>query len=196
MGTWPRPWRILKNMNDKLKAVKTKYGLTDEIDMDVGRQGSRVTGRMFSKLMDMLSEEEIASGSGFEIFEDLIIAQLLWVDDVVSLAVGTNDQKAVLGRLDQFGKYHKLMWGQQKCQVMKVGKHKKDANNEWKIGEMPISETKSYRYLGDIITDDGKNAKNLENRRNKTISTTISIKTIVTNDVFREIGTAVIMEFS
>ena len=91
MGTWPRPWRILKNMNDKLKAVKTKYGLTDEIDMDVGRQGSRVTGRMFSKLMDLLSEKEIASGRGFEIFEDLIIALLLWVDDVVSLAVGTRD---------------------------------------------------------------------------------------------------------
>ena len=55
-------------MNDKLKAtVKTENGLTDEIDMYVGgRQGSRVTGRMFSKLMDLLSEEEIASGRGFQ----------------------------------------------------------------------------------------------------------------------------------
>ena len=77
---------------------------------------------------------------------------------------------------------------------MKVGKHDKSGNNGWKIGEMPISKTKSYRYLGDIITDDGKNTKNLENRRNRTISTTISIKTIATNDVFRDIGTAVLMQ--
>ena len=149
---------------------------------------------MFSKLMDLLSEEALASGRGFQMFEDLSIALLLWMDNVVSFADGTKEQWSVLGRLDQFAKDHKLKWGQEKCQVMKVGKHDKNGNNEWKIGEMPISETKSYKYLGDIITNDGKNTKNLENRRNRTISTTISIKTIATNDVFRDIGTAVLMQ--
>ena len=77
---------------------------------------------------------------------------------------------------------------------MKVGKHRNNTNDEWKIGDMTINETKSYKYLGDIITEDAKNTKNLESRRNKTISTTISIKTIASNDIFREIGTFVLID--
>ena len=95
-------------------------------------------------MMDLLSEEALATDTGFKIFENIIIAFLLWVDDVVSFAEGTNEQWSVLNHLDQFAKDHKLRWGKEKCQVMKVGKHKKDDNNEWKIGEMTISETKSY----------------------------------------------------
>ena len=103
-------------MNSELKAkVKTKYGLTEEIDMEVGgRQGSRVTGHMFSKRMDLLSEEALATDTGFKIFENLIIAFLLWVDDVVSFAEGTNEQWSVLNHLDQFAKDHKLRWGKEK----------------------------------------------------------------------------------
>ena len=53
--------------------------------MDVGgRQGSKVTGRMFAKMMDLLAEEIIASGEGFTLTEDLIIGILLWIDDVIS----------------------------------------------------------------------------------------------------------------
>ena len=195
-GLRGKVWRILKKMNTELKAkVKTKHGLTEEIDMEVGgRQGSRATGRMFSKMMDLLSEEALDTDMGFKIFDDLTIPFLLWVDDVVSFAEGTSEQWSVLGCLDQFAKDHKLRWGMEKCQVMKVGKHKKDDVNEWKIGEMAINETKSYKYLGDVITDDGKNSKNLETRREKTIATTISIKTVASNEVFREIGTKVLME--
>ena len=195
-GLRGKVWRILKNMNSDLKAtVKTKFGLTEEIIMEIGgRQGSRLTGRMFSKMMDLLSEEAQTTNKGFKLFDDLTIAFLLWVDDVVSLAETPNEQWSVLQHMDQFAMDHKLKWGQEKCQVMNVGKHKKDEKNEWKIGEMPISETKSYTYLGDVITDDGKNKKNLEKRREKTISTTISIKTLATNDTLNEIGTTVIME--
>ena len=55
-------WRILKNMNSELKAqVKTKFGLTREIDMQIGgRQGSRLTGRLFSILTDLLAKDAIA----------------------------------------------------------------------------------------------------------------------------------------
>ena len=82
---------------------------------------------------------------------------------------------STLERLDLFAM---LRWGKEKWQVMRVGQHQNNEGNEWKIGEMTINEneTKSYKYLGDIVTDD------------KTISTTISIKTIASNDIFREMG--------
>ena len=43
---------------------------------------------------------------------------------------------------------------------MCVGRHK-GKNHEWKIGDMPIQETVRYKYLGDMITHDGKNAENI-----------------------------------
>ena len=46
-------WRILKNMNTNLKAqVKTR-----NVEMEVGgKQGSRLSGRQFEKMMDTLAE--------------------------------------------------------------------------------------------------------------------------------------------
>ena len=189
-------WRLLKNMNSDLKArVKTKYGLTEEIEMEIGgRQGSRNTGRLFSKLMDMLAKESLDGDKGFNVFENLVIPMLLWVDDVTTFANGHTEQLKILDRIDQFAKDHKIRWGREKCQVMRVGKHGSDNSNEWKIGEMPINETEAYKYLGDIVTNDGKNKKNLEARQNKATTSTISIKTLASNEMFKEVGTAVLLE--
>ena len=42
--------------------------------MDIGgRQGSRITGRIFAKLMDVLAEEVIVSDEGIKLKEDFII---------------------------------------------------------------------------------------------------------------------------
>ena len=46
---------------------------------------------------------------------------------------------------------------------------------------MDISQTKSYKI--DVITD-GNNTKNNESRKNKSIASTINIKTIASNDSF------------
>ena len=83
-------WRILKNMSQKQKAtIKTRFGKTRAIDMEIGgKQGSRLTGRMFSKMMDLLAEEVGESEEGFQIARDFIIGVLLWVDDVVTCADG------------------------------------------------------------------------------------------------------------
>ena len=46
-----KAWRILQNLNKDLRAVvKTKHGPSRTIDMEIGgKQGSRLTGRMFAK---------------------------------------------------------------------------------------------------------------------------------------------------
>ena len=88
-GLRGKSWRLLNKLNKNLKAtVKTRYGVTKEINMDVGgRQGSKVTGRMFAKMMDILAEEIIASGEGFNLTKDFIIRILLWID-VISCVEG------------------------------------------------------------------------------------------------------------
>ena len=93
-----KTWRILQDLsNDLTTSVKTKYGTTREIHMEIGgKQGSRLTGCMFNKLMDVLAEEIIQKGKGIEITTDLIIGALLWVDDVCSCVEGVANQTDIL----------------------------------------------------------------------------------------------------
>ena len=97
-GLRGKAWRLLFNLSTKLKAsVKTRYGNTREINMEIGgKQGSRLTGRMFGKLMDLLAEEMEAEKEGFKFTADFMIAVLLWVDDVVSSVEGVENQKNMI----------------------------------------------------------------------------------------------------
>ena len=194
-GLRGKTWRILHNLNKELKTtIKTRYGKTREIDMKIGgRQGSQLTGKLFSKMMDLLSEEVDASSEGVRINKDLLIAILLWVDDVVSTVEGKENQEKILKRIDEFAKRHKLKWGQDKCRIMRVGKHTEETK-DWKLGEMPIEKCSTYKYLGDTLTSDGENAKNLETRMIKIKASTISINTIAQNEVMNRIETAVLLE--
>ena len=117
-----------------------------------GRQGSRLTGRLFSKMMDTLAEELIAAKDGVELSDEFKIPALLWVDDVLSCANGEMEQMAMLNKIDDFAVRHKLQWGTHKCNVMRVGYHNNQTQKEWMLGQMPIQEATTYRYLGDVIT--------------------------------------------
>ena len=49
---------------------------------------------------------------------------------------------------------------------MPIGKNREE-KQEWKVGDMIIDETEEYKYLGDIISYDGKNTKNIKARKDK-----------------------------
>ena len=64
----------------------------------------------------------------------------------------------------------------------------------WKLGELSIEETTEYKYLGDIITSDGKNSQNLRSRNAKLQATTVTINTIASSEVLHKIETSVLLE--
>ena len=194
-GLRGKTWRILRNFC-KDASVKTRFGPTRDFQMEIGgRQGSRITGRLFSKMMDVLSEELQPSGMGFHLSETLSIAVLLWVDDVLSFATGEDEQEEILMKVDEFARKHKLQWGHAKCKIMRIGAHKKNQNEKkWNLGKMQIEETKTYKYLGDHITNDGKNIENIEARKIKTQATTINVNSIASTKVLRKIESSVLLE--
>ena len=142
--------------------------------------------------MDLLSEELLQLGDGFKLDEEFIIAVLLWVDDVVSCVDGEEDQLIMLKRIHEFAIKHRLIWGQSKCKVMRIGKHN-DAPKQWPLGDMMIEETDSYKYLGDFISNDGKNSKNIDSRRQKINTTTVAINSIASSEILRGIETSVLL---
>ena len=129
-GLRGKTWRILRNLNSDLKAlVKTRHGPTETIDMEIGgKQGSRLTGRMFAKMMDMLAEEIQPTNEGYKLNDKLTIPVLLWVDDVVSCVDNTDDQNNMLKTIADFAVKHKLKWGADKCNVMLANTRKNKHN--------------------------------------------------------------------
>ena len=114
----------------------------------------------------------------------------MWVD-VVSCVDGEKDQIRMLDQINEFALKHRLKWGQSKCKVMRVGKHGKETK-EWNLGELKIQETESHKYLGDLITYDGKNTKDLESRQNTIQMKTVTINCLAEIEVLRGIETSVL----
>ena len=159
-GLRGKAWRILKSLNTDLTAtIKTRYGLTREVDMEVGgKQGSRLTGRMFCIMMDLISEELSKAELGFTFDSDFVIAVLLWVDDVMTCVESIEDQKEILIKLDEFASKHKLQWSKEKCNIMRVGKHKNEAV-DWKLGGDSLMEKKNINILVMLSLQMGKTTR-------------------------------------
>ena len=188
-------WRIMRNLSTNLTAiVKTRYGPSREIiRQNGGKQGSRIFGRLFSKQMDTLSEEFITDHEEkFKVNENFNIGSLEWIDDVATCTSGLRNQKRVLNIVDDFAKRNKLEWGQSKCQVMQVGR-KTTTPEDWDLGEKKIKNTTWYKYLGDTITSDNKNKRNLEIKENKVESTIRQINTTASSDVMKGVESKVIL---
>ena len=81
--------------------------------------------------MQFLAKELLDTKEGFEIDEEFLIAVLLWVDDVISCAEGVLEQNKMLERIHLFATKHKIKWGAEKCNVMRVGAHR-NKNEDWK----------------------------------------------------------------
>ena len=195
-GVQGKLWRLLKVICTNLSAtVKTRYGQTRKFEPENGGlQGSSITGRCFAKQMDGLSEESIENHEEkLWINDRLSIGCLEYIDDVASTISGIKNQLSLLGKIDEFARKNKLEWGESKCQVMQVGRKVK-VPEKWNLGEKQVGNTKSYKYLGDIITDDNKNKQNLVARENRVYATTRQINATASSEVMKGIETKVILE--
>ena len=185
----------MKELSTNLTAVvKTRFGPSRKITRhNGGKQGSRLMGRLFSKQMDTISENFISQDNlNIKVNSKLSIGALVWVDDVLSCTLGIRNQRSVLETVDDFARRNKLEWGESKCKVMQVGKKVK-VPEKWQLGEKNISNTTSYKYLGDTITNDGKNKTNLELKENKIQATIRQINTTASSDVMRGVESKVLL---
>ena len=195
-GIRGKMWKILNNMSRNLTAmIKTRYGFSRIIKRENGgRQGSRLSGRLFAKQMDILSETFIENDNlNFPVNEDFSIGCLEFVDDVMTCTLGKKNQNEALLRVDEFAQISKLEWGAEKCEVMQVGRKVK-VPETWTLGQKRIRNTTSYKYLGDTITNDGKNKINIEKRFNTVQAIIRQINTTASSDVMKGIESKVILE--
>ena len=118
------------------------------------------------------------------------IASLAFVDDVASIATGYSQQERTLERINEFAIKHQLEWGEDKCKVMEIGKHK-EKRTEWKLGEKKIQNCQNYKYLGEVISRDGKNGPNIKDKIGKVKAAVINATTCARSKIMQRIGTKI-----
>ena len=187
-GVRGKLWRLMKSLNTNLTAkIKLRHGLTREIKRRAGgKQGGKNFGFLFAKMMDVLAEEAMEDDLRTVEFGSLDMSVLEWVDDVITFAIGIEQQEYTLQKVNEFAIKHRLKWGKEKCNVMEIG-NGKYTPRKWTLGEEEIESCESYRYLGDIIMRNGKNAKNIEDRENKAMASTRKIMASCGNEIFKKI---------
>lgn len=187
-GVRGRIWRLIRCLNQNLTArVKTRHGYTRRIMREVGaKQGGKLIVPMFAKLTDTLAEDMEKDDRMGVTIEGKEINCLLWVDDVMTVAEGKPQQEATLGVVHEFGKKHRLKWGIDKCAVMEAGNHR-EVKESWKMGNEEVKHRTSYKYLGEIVSRNGKNQENIEERSKKVKTSTKCITTISKQEIMRKI---------
>ena len=111
--------------------------------------------------MDLLSEEAETT-EGFHITNELIIAFLLWVDDVVSCVEGTKNQETILNKINEFAIKHKISWGQDKCNIQvswptRHGQKLKHGQSKYK--KIPRENLRQYTFQKKQICNDTSRSK-------------------------------------
>ena len=148
---------------------------------------------LFAKMMDTLPECMGRNKYLGVSVEGLNIPCLAYVDDVTTLAVGYQQQELTLRATDKFAIIRQLEWSAGKCKVMEVGTHR-EKKSEWKLGDRTIEKCKSYKYLGETISRDGRNMDNLAERFKKVKGTVRAIMTCGRDGVMKKIETRVLLK--
>ena len=103
----------------------------------------------------MIDEEEYELqdlGLGLT-YDDLLIASLLLLDDIVVLADTPEDLQAMLTATYKFACRHRLLFGAEKCKAMVIGPLSACFENvTWQLGHLQIPTCNKYRWLGTMIT--------------------------------------------
>ena len=187
-------WRLAKKFQENLTArVKTRYGTTRIITRECGgKQGGHIMPTIFAKLMDTLAEDLLKEESIGAWIKEVLIPALLFMDDATTIAEGVEDQERMLERISDFATQHKMEWGVDKCKVMQIGRGKNLRPN-WKLGEKVIDNADDYKYLGDYVSRNGTNKKNLEERGNQVHRAMRAIKSCAQNELMEKIQNQVIL---
>ena len=174
-------------------AIQTPIGLTKRENVKkIICQGDPWGSIECSLMVDGFGKESLNPDLEPYKYKDQVPVPILgMVDDVFVISESGHKAQQMNGFINAKTATKRLQFGANKCHVMHIGKnienHKKMEFyvDEWKMketenktthtldkievfnGEEEISEAINEKYLGQIISSDGTNVKNVQNRANK-----------------------------
>ena len=169
-----RIWRNIYEINKTTDAIiKTPYGETEKIHItEILKQGSVLASTLAALHTDSstrLKEEELGARYG-----DIYIHSLLFQDDIARIETNAEKLNAANKIYEIFQDLNGMMFHKLKT-VFISNTQKKDI----KLNNNQIKQVKSTKYLGDIISDNGKLDENIEDRRLKVNGVVAEIRSIM-----------------
>ena len=187
-GLKGKNWKIVNKLNSNLTAkLRTKYGLTRQIQIkDSIRQGGVLSVIEYVNLMDEIAKELQAKSVGYqEIGNSTTLGCLLWMDDVVLIHHNKEEIQKMLDITDDIAKRYHIKFGKEKSQVLTIGKAARPPN--LKLGDDPLDQANTYKYLGITINSKGNLEAHLNNIQAKSEAALQTIFSLAGNDEFRHI---------
>ena len=184
---------ILHNVNSSVEiVVKTPVGKSNqETIQNVVIQGDVFAPMLCSKQIDMFGKECLEEKKYLYHYKgEVEIPPLTMVDDIICVAECGFQSVMVNSFLNCKTRTKKLQFGSAKCKKMHIGKKHEDFKchtmfvDNWKevdsnfengkeviedvyVGNINMEDSDEEKYLGDIISKDGRNLKNIKARVNK-----------------------------
>ena len=192
-GLKDNKFNIIHNANSSVKiVVKTPVGKTNQESIqNVIIQGDVLGPMLCSNTIDTFGKECLTQKKYTFLYKgEVEIPPLSMVDDIICVSECGYKSVMINSFLNSKTSMKKMQFGASKCRKMHIGKIKEDFKchpifvDNWKekdvrnetgkeviedifVGKVMMEEAEDEKYLGDIISRDGKNIKNIKARVNK-----------------------------
>ena len=165
---------IYEANRNNLEAVKTAVGLTDRVNIEkTVTQGGTFGPIQCSNSIDKVGQKCFEKGEHLFVYKKMVrVLPLSMVDDLLTIARCGTASLALNTYVNAQIETKKLKFhtpdlnGKSKCHFLHIGKKSKLCP-EMQVHGTKIQQVSEDTYLGDIISEDGKNHKNIKNRISK-----------------------------
>ena len=188
-----------------LVAVKTTVGLTDRVNIpNIVTQGGTFGPIECANSIDKVGQKCYSRGEHLFVYKRSVrVLPLSMVDDLLTISRCGNASLALNTYVNAQIETKKLRFhtpdhnGKSKCHFIHIGKNNKNCP-KLKVHGTEMEQVTEDTYLGDIISEDGKNEKNIKNRIAKGVGIISEITSTVDTIILGEhtFSTAVLMRDS
>ena len=140
-------------------------------------QGTVWGSLMCTSTMDKLGKTAYENPDILYKYNGVPIPPLGMVDDVESVS-GVENTAKINKLINTFIEHKKLKLSESKCSRIHIGNNHEDCP-ELKVHESSMKESDNEKYLGDVISKDGKNQATIDNRKAKAIGAIAEIMSII-----------------
>ena len=155
-----RIWRNIFKINEKTNIIiKTPYGNTDKVNaQQILKQGSVLASTMAALHTD--SSNKLIHNQLGTWYGEIKINNILFQDDIARIETSAKNLNAANKIFEVFQDLNGMLFHETKTVFISNSK-----NSKISINNANISQKNAAKYLGDIISDDGKYDQTIEERK-------------------------------
>ena len=160
---------VISKMNQTCDiAVKTPVGITNRFVLEkIEMQGTKLSNIKCSVQIDTLGKECYTFNEGMFLYKECVyVPPLGMIDDVASFSECGPESLKINSIINSKIESKKLEFGPPKCYNIHIGSN---IHSKFKVHDETIQVKDYETYLGDVITNNGSNDRNIESRRNQGI---------------------------